>query len=320
MRTPLMLAASIGSLTLVKLFIEVYHCDDSLIAPDGQLALRLAAENGHREVVDYLPIRRGGGWRRWKTHHATMVRRIKKAVHRIYKFFKFFLWDIEKFFFWSVPKHVIVLPLKRTCKWAWKNRAKFGPWVKRTVGQIPVKIWKGMKEIPRHVWHFITKTVPALLKEIYTWTKSLFTERIPKAMRIIGRWVWSVVKTSGIFLWDVVCKIASFMHSVVVAFTTFFRNVTLKDLWKGFVSILRTVFIQLPKTVWSSLVSFGAATYKVLKSLFGWVGQCIWYMFRGLGEVVIYLPVAIWVILKSIGSSTTKGFHEFRVWLNPKTA
>jgi hypothetical protein len=52
-RTPLQVAASMGNLTLVKLFIEVYHANDALIAPDGQLALRLAVANCHREVADF---------------------------------------------------------------------------------------------------------------------------------------------------------------------------------------------------------------------------------------------------------------------------
>ncbi|OBT87720.1 hypothetical protein VE02_04080 [Pseudogymnoascus sp. 03VT05] len=68
-RTPLQQAASLGHLVLVKLVMETYHCDDSLVAPDGQTALRLAAENRHHEVVDYLPSRRSGGFRRWKHTH-----------------------------------------------------------------------------------------------------------------------------------------------------------------------------------------------------------------------------------------------------------
>lgn len=65
LRTPLMVAAARGRLPLVRLLVEELGADDGIVAPgDGQLALRLAAEAGHREVVDYLPARRGGAWRR----------------------------------------------------------------------------------------------------------------------------------------------------------------------------------------------------------------------------------------------------------------
>ncbi|KFX86934.1 hypothetical protein V490_08705 [Pseudogymnoascus sp. VKM F-3557] len=89
-RTPLQHAASSGHIVLVKLLMETYHCDDAIVAPDGQTALRLAADNGHQKVVDYLPSRRLGGFRRWKHTHRKSLRRAKKAVSRIFEFLKFF--------------------------------------------------------------------------------------------------------------------------------------------------------------------------------------------------------------------------------------
>lgn len=47
-----------------------------------ELALRLAADNGHREIADFLPLWRGGGWRRWKTRHAKAVDRAKRAAEK----------------------------------------------------------------------------------------------------------------------------------------------------------------------------------------------------------------------------------------------
>jgi len=41
-----MVVAACGHLTLVKLFVDFYHADDAPIAPDVQLALRLAVEGG----------------------------------------------------------------------------------------------------------------------------------------------------------------------------------------------------------------------------------------------------------------------------------
>lgn len=75
MRTPLMLAASIGSLPLVKLLFKPPHsANDALVAPDGQIALRLAATAGHRAIVDYLPSRRAGGFSAFKRKMRTILR------------------------------------------------------------------------------------------------------------------------------------------------------------------------------------------------------------------------------------------------------
>lgn len=97
-RTPLMVAAAEGNLPLVKLFLDIWGADDSLIAPDGQLGLRLAAEGGHSEVVAYFPLRRGGGWRRWKAHHAVAVRRVREALRGIFWFAGMLVWRTPKFF------------------------------------------------------------------------------------------------------------------------------------------------------------------------------------------------------------------------------
>jgi len=105
-----MLAASTGSLSIVKLLFEPPYCaNDALVAPDGQIALRLAAENDHRTIVDYLPSRRAGGYLRWKTHIAHNIARIKNALHRVVTFIKFSVWDLPKLFFWDIPMLVVLL-------------------------------------------------------------------------------------------------------------------------------------------------------------------------------------------------------------------
>jgi ankyrin repeat protein len=66
-RTPLMCAAEKGRLAIVKILCETAFADPMLVSPDdGQTALRLAARNGHREIVQYLPANRGGAWLRIK--------------------------------------------------------------------------------------------------------------------------------------------------------------------------------------------------------------------------------------------------------------
>ena len=76
-RTPLQLAAALGNPNLVKLFVGA--C--------GELALR-----------------RGGGWRRWKTRHAKAMDHVRRAAEKIYHFGQFFVWETPRFFLWTVPK------------------------------------------------------------------------------------------------------------------------------------------------------------------------------------------------------------------------
>jgi hypothetical protein len=63
-RTPLMAAAENGNLNICKILCESAFADPMLVAPDGQTAQRLAARNGHKEVVEYLPANRAGAYRR----------------------------------------------------------------------------------------------------------------------------------------------------------------------------------------------------------------------------------------------------------------
>jgi hypothetical protein len=58
-RTPLQIAAARGDLPMVKLLMETYHADDALVAPDGQVAFKLAVRNEQDPVFAYLPRRRG---------------------------------------------------------------------------------------------------------------------------------------------------------------------------------------------------------------------------------------------------------------------
>lgn len=65
-RTPLMAAAEQGNLNICKILCETAFADPMLVAPDGQTAQRLAARNGYKEIVLYLPANRGGVLERLK--------------------------------------------------------------------------------------------------------------------------------------------------------------------------------------------------------------------------------------------------------------
>jgi hypothetical protein len=97
LRTPLMLAAATGHLPLVKLLLHTFAADDGIVAPDGQLALRLAADAGHRDVVALLPARRGGAWRRWRVQHAVAVGRVRVAVGKVVWFVEVVGWRVPRF-------------------------------------------------------------------------------------------------------------------------------------------------------------------------------------------------------------------------------
>jgi hypothetical protein len=324
LRTPLQQAASIGHLVLVKLLMEQYHCDDSLIAPDGQIALRLAAENGHREVVDYLPARRGGGFRRWKHKNKNAIRRAKKAAKGIYKFVKFFVWDIEKFFLWSVPKHLIVKPLIEGSLWCWKHRAEFGPWCVHQLREMPERgirfvkwIGRTIGRIGKWLWKVILE-IPKLIKDLAAWIWKLVTVNLPKAVALLAHWVAAGFTSVAKVVWNAILKIISFLSTVVVAIMSFFRNLTLRDIWNGFCDASRAVFVTLPKLIGSWIMAFGDGSYKMMKLVLGELGHILWYFGYSLLWVVTYLPRKLWVILQSLGSLTGKAGYEVRVWMNPK--
>ncbi|KFY06620.1 hypothetical protein V492_07911 [Pseudogymnoascus sp. VKM F-4246] len=325
LRTPLQHAASLGHLVLVKLLMETYHCDDSIVAPDGQIALRLAAENGHQEVVDYLPPRRLGGFRRWKHTHRRSLRRAKKALFRIVGFVEFFCWTVPKFFLWDIPKNTIVKPISRGCAWCWKNRKEFGPWCKQELLKLPKRVarfgkgvGRSLAKFPQACWKFGSKTLPGWVKRISIWLWEVVSKRFPKALGILTRWISSTIVSSAKGVWNVILKISSLLSTVVEAAISFLRRVTLIDVWNGFIEVLRAAFITFPRIALSWIEAFGETSYDVLKALLGTIGKILWCIMFALGWVIIYIPNQLWKIVKSFGESFMKAFHELRVWLNPK--
>jgi hypothetical protein len=312
--------------------MEVHHCDDASIAPDGQIALRLASAGGHREVVDYLPSRRGGGWMRWKTSHKKAIRRCTRAIQGIFVFGKFFLWDIEKFFLWTIPKHLIFKPLAEFFDFCRKNRRSFGSWCTRQVKETPTRckrfgkwVWKGIKKIPkatadmsREIWEFLTVDVPRALKKFAKWLRKFVTKSIPKASAIAAKWIWSLISATGRYIWSIVTKSASIIHSVLSYIVNFLGSLTLKDIWAAVVDLLDTIFLGFPKIVWAWLQRFGKTLYKVLVALFGCFGQCIFFLGWALVWIVTFVPRKLWVILKSAAQSVGNGGHEIRVFFSPK--
>ncbi|KAH8887782.1 ankyrin [Thozetella sp. PMI_491] len=284
-RTPLQVAARDGNLVVVKLLREEFGADDAIIAPDGQLALRLAAENKHREVVDYLPVRRGGEFRRWKAHHEVALRRCKLAARKVGFALKCIFWYLPKLIVWWLPKYCIFIPLKKSAKWAWKNRDKFKGWCKRQVVEFPRRVKKAAKS----TWDAIKK-VPSATRRLL----GAIIKALPRAAKAVGLWIWGFLKAFGRALGSVANRTVSFLHTAVTAIATFFRDLTLQDVWNG----LRA--------------------YKVLDELVGDLGKFLWLLVGALLWLAKYIPEKLAEMVASIGSSVAKGGHEVRVWVNPK--
>ncbi|KAG5297770.1 ankyrin repeat domain-containing protein, conidia-enriched transcript [Histoplasma ohiense] len=324
-RTPLQLAAELGNLPLVKMFIETYQCDDSKVAPDGELALRLASKNGHRHVVDYLPARRGGGWKRWRTAHEVSMAKARDALKSIFEFTVFFVYKIPKFFLWTIPKKGIVEPLMSGCKWCWVNKAGLLPWIKYQAQQTPARIkkclqslWKVAKRTPKDIadvskdlWKFCTRTLP---KHIWR----VLTVEMPKIVKSVSKWVWSILSSIATTIANLFQRIASLVHTIITAIASFFRTLTLSDIWNGFCDVLRVVFISFPLKVYDIVLDLGELTYKAMGALFGLTGKVLWYIGFALLFLVTYIPKQIWAIVRSMGVSIATGYKEIRVWVNPK--
>ncbi|KAF2474460.1 ankyrin [Lindgomyces ingoldianus] len=308
-RTPLQLAAAQGNLTIVKLLMETYNADDSMIAPDGELALRLAAKNNHREVVNYLPTRRGGGWRRWKAKHHKAMKRTKKAAKSIYQFFRFCLWSVPRFFLWSVPKHLIILPLVLGSRWLWKHGSELPGIVWRWLNKIPQMIWDVLKEVPK----FLKECTMELAQMLWHLIKAT-----PKAIGGMVVWLWQGIKSMGTAIGSTVGRLFSFIHTLLFAIVNLFRGLTLQDVWNGFMALLRAVFVDGLKKLWKWLCTFGEVTKDILEKMFGCIGFLVWLIIRGLIELIIYVPKKMLEIFASMGSSIAGGFSEVLIWINPK--
>ncbi|OCL06505.1 hypothetical protein AOQ84DRAFT_390142 [Glonium stellatum] len=315
-RTPLQLAAALGNLTIVKLLMRdtytadgtlIAAADDALIAPDGALALRLAADAGHRDIVAFLPARRGGGWRRWKTRHATAMARARRAGEKLWRVGRFFGWDAPKFALWTLPVECV-----RALVWAWERRAKFGAWCVRQVVRLPGRVAR----VLRALWDVVEQVPGAVLDVLkFFWR---VVKSVPAALKIAAGWVWRGVSVVGYGVVSVVGRLLSFLHTVFAKLLRVVRGLTLKDVWDGFRALLCTMFVEVPLTLWTWAKQFGKVSFKCLETLLGIVGALIWAIVRGIFWLIVYAPKKALVIPLSFGESINKAFVELLVWINPK--
>ncbi|KAG5657051.1 hypothetical protein KAF25_011220 [Fusarium avenaceum] len=310
-RTPLMVAAERGHLALVKVLIQDYGAKHELIAPDGAMALRLAATNGHREIVQFLPNVRGGSWKRWKHVHHKQMERVRRAGRRLLKF----LWIV----FWDFPKLLVYDAPKELCRVAWNCRHR----VKRFLKELPGEIKKQVIALPGHikragkeVWKGIKKT-PSFLKSVFQAIWRVM-KRIPGGIMTILRWVGNGLKNISQAIFNIITKAFSLLHTAVMAVITFLRRITLRDVWDGFCHLVQAIFVDAPKAIGAFIMAFGKTTYDVLKALFGILGECIWHIGAGILWIIQYIPRRIWTMIEALGTSLVKAFEEVMVFVNPK--
>ncbi|KAF5010896.1 hypothetical protein FDECE_2964 [Fusarium decemcellulare] len=309
-RTPLMVAADEGHLALVKVLME-YGADDSLIAPDGAIAIRLAARNRHREIVQFLPSRRGGAWIRWKTAHEKEMERVRRAWKRIVRFLKVSFWEIPTILLYHIPKDI--------AKAIWKRRHRMAEACRRLPGQIkkavvalPGTIVRGSKA----VWRGI-KGIPSFFKDLAVAIWKVLKE-IPGAVVAVLKWIGRGFKSIGEAIVNILTKFLSMLHTIVMAVVTFFRGIKLVDIWNGFCYLVRAIFVDAPKAIGAFIVSFGKMSYELLKSLFGVFGKIIWWIGYGILWLIQYLPRKVWTIIEAFGASMVRGYQELMSYLNPK--
>jgi hypothetical protein len=207
-----------------------------------------------------------------------------------------------------------------------KRVVRAGKWVWEGVKKIPKALWRfGTQTLPRWIeelakwiWDLMTVRIPKAISAAAKWIWELMTIRIPKAIFVAAKWIWSGISSLGKAAWDIIRNMVSLLHTVLQAIITFLRNVTLRDVWNGFCDILRAIFITFPTTLWSWIQRFGVASFEVMKTLFGWFGEFLWWIGAGLTWLVVYIPSKLWIILQSLGSSIAKGWSEFMVCINPK--
>ncbi|KAK3298933.1 uncharacterized protein B0H64DRAFT_386660 [Chaetomium fimeti] len=318
-----MVAAGRGELALVRLLVGEFGADDGLVAGDGQLALRLAADAGQREVVEYLPVRRGGAWRRWRVHHAVAVRRVKRAGVKLYWFGKVLVWYVPKFVLWDCPRHGVVDPLVRGCKYCWANKHKFGGWCKRQAKELPGRVkkagkavWKCAKKVPKGVWR-VVKEIPGAVKKLVKWLWKAIT-KIPAAMKKLCMWIWESLKRVGKAVGHVFLRVVAVLHTAVAAVLDYFRNIKLKDVWNGICEVTEAIFRGLPRVAWKVISSLGIVVAGIIIGIFGFAGKLIVSFFQVLWHIAMYAPRQLGVIISGIWTSIAKGYHEIMVWINPK--
>ena len=300
MRTPLMAAAYQGSLPLVKLLFHDLEADDSVVAPDGAIALRLAVAGRHTEIIALLPSRRTGGWRRFKHSHRKAWRRIKKAGYALYRFSRFIVWDTPKLIIWTIPKFFLWdlprewLPYLADELWdAIKAipglMARFGEQLRETIAAIPGAVAQFVKRLPelgRQLWVAITewvKQVGQFVKRLPELGRRLWVA-ITEWVKRVGHLLWEWTKQTAQLVWDAIREIPSLC-------ATFLRAC-----WDVIVACSRWIWTLVTKTIPHALAETARFIFRILTS----TAKFLWQLLKDIVSLFHTLITAIITRFKAV--------------------
>ncbi|TDL21772.1 hypothetical protein BD410DRAFT_278353 [Rickenella mellea] len=343
-RTPLMRAAQNGNIRMVKDLVEQCEADPMAISPDGQSAQRVAAKASHRDIVNYLPINRGGIAKRIRYDYHTRYHRIRYPVQTIYSFLKFFLWSVPKFFLWTTPKCIIkalhrsalrihnaIPPVRTWPSLIWTTIVDLCKAIGRGSKAVVRGTVRGVKNIGRGTVRLV-KGIPKFTKTCYNATKRLvkaipdMTVRAAKAIgrktMQIGRWTWYVMKRIG----DVIVDIAKAVTNVFVTIFLYLesliqqlRAVKFKDVVRAVQGVFRAVFVAFPKALWGGLKTAVKFVDRMLTSL----TLGLWWLVSRIAgfviRVVLIIPEQILRILSITVQGIGKLFTELWLFINPRS-
>ncbi|KAK0220798.1 ankyrin repeat-containing domain protein [Armillaria nabsnona] len=305
-RTPLMEAASTGQIAMVKLLMKDYAAEDTLVALDGQTALRLAAANKQREITAFLPSRRLGAFKRIRFRSRKAIRRIKSIALTLYDIGKFFFWEIPKFVLWTIPKKI--------SQEVWRNITRVGRFIFWTVPKFFLyhlpkffiiefpwvefgeRLWWTIKDVAQWLWEDVIKPIPGFVKRVTI-----------KVYDLLATFVKNIGKVLESFF--------SLLHTVVLAIWTLLKEITLRDVWNAICDLGRAIFMDLPRAVWQGV----KALYRVLNKTLRCTLEIAWEVLKGVYRVVVYIPKQLLRICKEVGAVAVRLGKEIIVYIRPKT-
>lgn len=323
-----MVAAEKGYLPIVKLLLNPpCNADHTLCAPDGQIALRLAVEMGHREVVDFLPSLRKGGFRRFKYAHATSVYRIKQTTEVARMVAVCLVWHIPKAVLYKFPKwiaktlfkfvrNVVTKSIPTAAKATWRGIVKSGRYIR---DDLPGAISRKVNGSGRAIKRFATVVVPKAAKATGNFFWRLITEWIPNAIKQTCKFTWKLLTVyipralcnTVLAIWEIIKFIGWFIKQLVVDwFPTFCKAVAggLKAFaigsWDLLLRGLRVV-ASLLHTIFESIISFFRRIS--LRDIWNAVVQVLKWVF-------VEVPVGIGKVLKAIYKGVVKGMEKMFGW------
>ncbi|KAF3904019.1 Ankyrin-1 [Arthrobotrys entomopaga] len=260
-RTPLMAAAENGHMPLVKLFVEVFHARDDIVPPDGMTALRLAAKNGHREIVEFLPSRRIGGMERWKYKNRNSLRRARVTWIELTHFLRTTCYEIPRFFVWYLPKHYIFNPIRYCLVYLWKHKKQIAVGTKngivkgiKGVGRLAkkaaVETVRGIKAIPS----VTARAAKAVGRGVVTGIKAIWkflTVGLPKSIVAFIKGTVEFIKKAAIWTKDVTVATVKALKKLTVWMV--------KQLWKTLTVRIPNAITIIAKWFWTGIKRTGAA-------------------------------------------------------------